>query len=286
MGVEEEGKLWRQNVDVDPPLLAELDVRETVGKRERQLLRRGRAGFADVVTRHRDRVVLRRFARAELEQVADQAEVRLGREHPLLLRDVLLEDVGLQRSVELLPVDPLALGSNEVHREQDDGGPADRHRGGDIPEWDAVEELLHVGDRIDRHAAVADLPFRARVVGVAPHKRGHVERDRQPGPAAAEQHPVALVRRAHVAEPRELPDRPQAAAVSGGVDAARVREMTRRTDVLLEVDVLGVARVVERLQGLSGKRFEVGVTLVRALVLLFPVLLLIAHRFSSLAAAS
>jgi hypothetical protein len=40
-------------------------------------------------------------SRAVLHQVADQAQVRLGREEPLLLRDVLLEDVGLQRAVEL-----------------------------------------------------------------------------------------------------------------------------------------------------------------------------------------
>src|SRR5207253_10686645 len=137
----------------------------------------------------------------------------------------------------------------------------------------------------DRHAAMADLAFRARVVGVAAHQRRHVERDRQPGSAAAEQHAVALVRRAHVAEARELPDRPETAAVSRGVDATRVREMSRRSDVLLEVDLFRVARIVEWLQRLAGKRFEVGVTLVRALVLLFPVLLLIAHRFSSLAAA-
>jgi hypothetical protein len=40
--------------------------------------------------------------------------VRLRAEEPLLLRDVLLEDVGLQRPVESAEVDALAFRGDEV----------------------------------------------------------------------------------------------------------------------------------------------------------------------------
>ena len=98
--VEEERQPGRELVDVEAAGEAQLDVAEAVGERERQLLRGRRAGLADVVAGDRERLVRRDVRGAVLHQVADQAQVRLGREQPLLLRDVLLEDVGLQRAVE------------------------------------------------------------------------------------------------------------------------------------------------------------------------------------------
>jgi hypothetical protein len=76
---------------------------------------RRRPGLPDVVAGDAQRPVAGDVLRAELEQVADEAQVRLGGEEPLLLRDVLLEDVGLQRAVELAEVDALPLGGHDVH---------------------------------------------------------------------------------------------------------------------------------------------------------------------------
>ena len=56
--------------------------------------------------------------------------------------------------------------------------------------------------RVDRDAAVADLAERLRVVGVAAHQGRHVEGDREPAAAAAEDHLVALVGLLGVAEAR------------------------------------------------------------------------------------
>ena len=148
--VEEERQAGRELLDVEPAGQAELHVGEAVGERERQLLRGGRAGLADVVAGDRDRLVRRDLLGAVLHQVADQAQVRLGGEQPLLLRDVLLEDVGLQRAVELADVDALALGGDQVHAEHRDGGAADRHRRRRLAERDAVEEHVHVGGGVDR----------------------------------------------------------------------------------------------------------------------------------------
>ena len=99
--VEEERQAGREPLDVEAARQAQLDVAEAVGERERELLRGRRAGLADVVAGDRQRLVGRDLGGAVLHQVADQAQVRLGREQPLLLGDVLLEDVGLQRAVEL-----------------------------------------------------------------------------------------------------------------------------------------------------------------------------------------
>ena len=102
MDVEEEREPGRETIDVQPARYPALHVREAVGQREREFLRSGRAGFADVVAGDRDRIPLRRVLRAPLEQVDDQAQRGLDGIAPRVLRHVLLEDVILHRAAEQL----------------------------------------------------------------------------------------------------------------------------------------------------------------------------------------
>ena len=95
----------REVVDVEAALDGALDVGEAVLEREGELLLGGRAGLADVVAGDRDRVPARHLRRAPLDHVGDQPHRRLDREAPLLLGDVLLEDVGLDRAAELAPAE-------------------------------------------------------------------------------------------------------------------------------------------------------------------------------------
>src|SRR3954451_6561039 len=84
------------------------------------------------------------------------------------------------------------------------------------------------------------------------HEARHVERGGEPGLTVVEQVAEALVGLLRGAEARELPHRPQAAAVHRRVDTAGERELTRVADVLLVLaDVL---RAVERLDRLAAER--------------------------------
>ena len=242
-----------------------LDVGEAVGEREGELLRGGRAGLADVVAGDGHRVPVRDLARAELDHVHAQPHGRLGREDPFLLRDVLLEDVGLDRPAKPVPADPLLLADADVEREEHRGGRVDRHRGGDLVERDAREELLHVGERVDGDALAPDLAERLRMVGVVAHQGGHVERGREPGLPVLEEVAEADVRLLGRAEAGELPHRPELAPVHGRVDAARVGEDARVAEVTLVVGGDGVGRV-ERLDREARHRREERVPLGGGLV--------------------
>ncbi len=239
--VEEEGEARRELVDVEAALDRRLDVGESVRQRERELLRRRRAGFADVVAGDRDRMEERHLARAELDHVDDEPHGRLGREDPLLLRDVLLEDVRLGGAAELVSRDALLLADADVEREHDRRGRVDRHRGRDLAERDAAEERLHVGERVDRDPFAPHLAERARVVGVVAHERGHVERGREPGLPVLGEVAEALVRLLRRAEAGELAHRPEPAAVHRRIDAARERILARIAEVarVVDVDVFG-----------------------------------------------
>ncbi len=197
----------------------------------------------------------RHLVRAELDHVRDEPHARLGREDVLLLRDVLLQDVRLDRAAERFPRHALLLGDTDVEREQHRGRRVDRHRGRHLTERDALEQQTHVLDRVDGDALPPHLTERAGVVGVEPHQRRHVEGRREARLAVVEQEAEPLVGLACRAEARELPHRPEATPVHRRVDPARVRKRARVAEIAVVVDRDGLGRR-ERFHVDPGERRE------------------------------
>ena len=103
VGVEEERETRREDVDLEAGGDRRLDVGDAVGEREPELLRRARAGLADVVAGDRDRVEARQPLVAVAEEVDRQAHRRARREDVVAARGVLLEHVVLHRAAQLAP---------------------------------------------------------------------------------------------------------------------------------------------------------------------------------------
>ena len=166
-------------VDRKAPFDSQLYVGETVSQRECDLLRSRRTSFANVVSADADGVIVRHIAVRPLEQVADEAQVWSWREQPLLLRDVLLEDVGLQRPGELRHIDASTLRGDDVAAEERDCWSTDRHRRRDRVEWDIGEELDHVSGGVDGNPAMAHFASARWVIGVEAHQGWHVKGNAQ-----------------------------------------------------------------------------------------------------------
>src|SRR5262245_55243281 len=109
-----------------------------------------------------------------------------------------------------------------------------------------MEECSHVVDRVDRDANTPDLAEAARVVGVAPHLRREIERDREAGLTLPEQISVAFVRLRRRAEARILAHRPEPAAVHVRLHAAREGWGARDAEVADGVEARDVVGAVER----------------------------------------
>ncbi len=73
MQIPEEREPLSEVIDIQSALDRIFDVTNSIGDRERKLLHRGRACLADVVTRNRNRVPARNFARAKLDHVGDDS---------------------------------------------------------------------------------------------------------------------------------------------------------------------------------------------------------------------
>ena len=238
--VEEEREPRRKLVDVQARAPGPLDVLDAVVQRERQLLQRRRARFANVISADRNRVPLRHVLRAELERVDDELHRGPRRENVRLLRDVFLENVVLDRSAKLLPRHALLFGDGQVHRPQDRGRRVGRHRSADLVERNALEQRFHVGQRIDGDAALADFAFRHRMVGVVTHQRRQMESDGKSRLAVLQQVVISAIGLLGRAEAAELPHRPELAAVHRFVNAARVGWLAGIAEIAVVIEVVDV----------------------------------------------
>jgi len=198
-----------------------------------------------VVAGDRDRVEFRHLGRGELDDVGDDPHRGLGRVDIGVADHELLEDVVLHRAGEVGPGHTLFLSRDDEHRQHRDDGAVHGHRHAHLGEWNAIEQDLHVLDRIDRHAGLADVAGDPRVVGIIAPVGGEIEGHRQallPGGQVLAVERVAILRRR---EAGILPDGPGLARIHGRAHAAGERREARQ----LGRCTLGqVFRGVERLQ--------------------------------------
>ena len=141
------------------------------------------------------------------------------------------------------------LGGGDEERPDDGRGAVDGHGGGDAVQRQSLQQEVHVGQRIDGHAAGAEFALGPGFVVVVAHERGHVEGDGEAVVAGRQQVVVALVRLLHGAKAAEHADGPGLAAVAGAVDAAREGVGAGQVDVALVVEAGHVGGVVEPLNG-------------------------------------
>ncbi len=240
--VEEEAQLPAELVHVETSVHRRLHVGDPIGEGESHLLHGGAAGLAHVVARDGDRVEARHLLLGEREDVADEPERRPRRKDVRPARDVLLEDVVLNRATQGLPRDAPLLADRRVECEQDRPGGVDGHRGGDRVERQLRQQAPHVVDGVDRHPHPTDLARRFGVVAVVAHLRGQVEGDAEAGLPLREQVAVALVGLVGRAEAGVLPHRPQPSTVHVGLHPAREGGQAGKPEIALGIEPLGLQR--------------------------------------------
>ena len=186
------------------------------------------------------------FWLVQAKQVSNDAHRLRWRKDVGAASDVFLEDIVLHRARELANVSTLATGNRNIKRQQNRRRRVDGHRSGDFRQIDAIEEALHVLDRVDRDADFSNLANGQRVIGIQADLGGQVEGDRKSGGAVGEQVFVAFVGFLGVAHAGVLAHGPKTASVHGGLDAAGVGIIARVSDVAVLVAGVEILRSVER----------------------------------------
>src|SRR5438132_9206140 len=177
-GRVEEGEARSEFVEFEASLERGFHVRDGVGEREGYLLDGGATGLSHVVAADADCVPSRKVVPAPAEYVRNEAHRAFGREDVGAAGDVFLEDVVLGCATYLRQVGALLFGEGDVEGQQDRAGGIDGHRRRDFLERNVLHQELHVRERGDRDADLADLAFGHRVVGVVADLGRQVEGDR------------------------------------------------------------------------------------------------------------
>ena len=189
----------------------------------------------------------RHLFRGEGHHVGGEAHRGPRREHVLLLRLVLLEDVVLKRPSECRAWGSCLVRDHDVHGEEDGRCGVDRHGRGHRRKVDLREQPSHVLDRVDGHASATDLSSSQRVIGIEAEQGGHVERGGEPCAAVGEELAEALVGVRSGTEAGELAHRPHLRPVHGSEGPAREGELAGE---------LAIRGAVDRLELDAGHRGE------------------------------
>jgi hypothetical protein len=147
-------------------------------------------------------------------------------------------------------VHALLLGRHDVQRQDGEDCAVHGHRHAHLLQRDAVEELPHVQDRVDRHTGHADVAGHPRMVGVVAAVGGQVEGHRQALLAGCQVATVEGVRLLGGGEPRVLPDGPRLGGVHRRIGPAKIGRETR-----IAVDVLEASDIGGGVEPLYGNAF-------------------------------
>ncbi len=167
----------------------------------------------------------------------------------------------MQRPAERRHRDAALFRRGDVHGPDGRSRAVDGHRGGDFIERDALEEDLHVGQRRDRHTALAELAERHWVVVVVAVERRHVKGDRESRLPLLQQVAEAHVGLLGGAEAREHTHRPGLGAIHRRLHAARVGILAGEAEIAVVVELRSIRGRIQALDGHARLRGEVGVSL-------------------------
>ncbi len=249
---EKERQARREFVDLQTAGQRRPHIFESVSEGKGQFLHRCRAGLFHMIAGNRNRVELRHMPRGVFDNVGDNAHRRCGRVDIRVANHEFLEDVILDRALEFLLRHALLLGGDDEPGQHRQYRAVHRHRHAHPVERDAVEQDLHVLDRVDRDAGLADITDDARVVAVIAAMGRQIERDRQPHLPGFEIVAIEAVRVLGRRKAGILPDRPRPVGVHRRARAAQIgrhagdRVAPRKPGVL---DFFKIGGGVERLDG-------------------------------------
>jgi hypothetical protein len=138
-----------------------------------------------------------------------------------------LEDIVLNGTAEVLPLDALLLSSDNVHGQNRQHSAVHRHGDAHLVQRDAVEQHFHVLHAVNRHTSHTDVTNDTRVVAVVPTVSRQVEGNGETLLTGCQVLAIESIRLLGGGEAGILTDRPRTDSVHRRSYTTSVRENTR-----------------------------------------------------------
>ena len=199
-----------------------------IGQRQGEFERLVGACLLHVVARDGDRIKARHATRGVRNDVPHDAHRRRWRVDVGVAHHELFEDVVLDGPGEPVLGHALLFCRHDVAGEHRQHGAVHRHGDAHLVERYALEQELHVLDRIDGHTGLADVSGDAGMVAVVAAVRGEVERHAHALGAASQRLAIEGVRFLCGGKPGVLPDGPGPHGIHRRLGAAHERRETRQ----------------------------------------------------------
>ena len=202
------------------------------GHRGRQrvgdLLDRRGPRFLQMVAADVDRVPFRDVPDRIGDDVGGQPQRRLRRKDVGAARQILFDDVVLDRALQRADIGALAFRHSDVQGQQPRRRGIDRHGCVHPVKRDAGEQRCHVVDAADRHPHLADFTARQGMIGVVAGLGRQIEGHRQPRLPFGQIGPIQGIRRGGRAMPRIGTHQPSRSAL-GAARSGRTARRSQRT---------------------------------------------------------
>src|SRR3989441_7247110 len=219
---EEEGELGSELVYLESSIKSRPNVFNSVCKTESQFLDRVRARLTDVIATDADRVPARHFVGAVFYEVDGQLQRCLWRIDVRVPRDVLLQNIILRRSPQLVLRNALFHSNGNIQRKQDWCSSVDCHARADPTEVDALEETPHVMHAADCDSNSPNFSRSPRMIRVKTELCWQVEGRAKPSLTVRYQILEAAISFSRGTKTRVLTHGPQPVPIHSIVDATRV----------------------------------------------------------------
>ena len=192
-------------------------------------------------------IPLRYILGAILKDVGNQTHGRTWREDISTTCSVLLQNIVLNSTLQLVCRHALLLSHCNVHSQQYGSRSIDSHGSRNLAQVNLVKEDFHISQGVDSNAYLANLALRDRIIRVITNLGWQVKCAGEAGSAGLNQVTITLVGLSSSGEACIHAHGPETATIHGRLHAAGIRIHARIADFISIVGILDVQWSVQTL---------------------------------------
>ena len=247
MCIPEEGETACEIINVQTSLNSSLAICNTISNGKCNFLRSSRACLTDMITGNRDSIPLWNVLGAILKDIGNQTHGWTWREDISTTSSILLQNIVLNSTLQLVSWYTLLLCNSDVHSQQNGCRCVDSHGSGNLAQVNLVEENFHISKGVNSNTNLAYLALRNSIIGIITNLSRQVESTRQTSSTGLNQIAITLVGLCSSGETCIHTHSPETTAIHSRLYTTSIWIHTREANFIGIVSILNIQWSVQTL---------------------------------------